>query len=135
MTEKHQLLTDQELENNFKTCKLSPVLFTHEAHLRLAYIHLNKYDKTEAIDTICTQLATFDRLCGSGTKFNRELTVIGMEIVDECMQQINPRTFRDLICACPELKENFKALVRKKTQANPLQTLSKEGMKRSVQFS
>jgi hypothetical protein len=37
--EKHLELTDLEFEANFKNCSLNPDIFSHEAHLRLAWIH------------------------------------------------------------------------------------------------
>ncbi|MCK0131001.1 DNA-binding protein [Flavobacteriaceae bacterium F08102] len=135
MTEKHLLLTDHELVSNIKNCELSPVLFTHEAHLRLAYIHLTNYDKATAIESLCSQLAQFDRQCGSGTKFDKKLTEISVEIVDEFIKKNKPKDFRSLICSCPVLKHDFKSLVRQKMQVLPIKIRSKKSVKRSVQFS
>ena len=44
--EKHYQLSDEEFEQQFQNCLLSPVLFTHEAHLRLAFIHILKYGES-----------------------------------------------------------------------------------------
>ena len=36
--EQHYTLTDNEFEKQFQTSSLDPAIFTHEAHLRLAWI-------------------------------------------------------------------------------------------------
>ncbi len=54
--EKHVDLTDAEFEDKFKSCELKPEIFSHEAHIRLAWIHVMKYRVEAAIQTICSQL-------------------------------------------------------------------------------
>ena len=49
MTEKHHLLTNDEFEEKFESCTLPACYFTHEAHLRLAYIHIKKHGVKQAI--------------------------------------------------------------------------------------
>jgi hypothetical protein len=41
-TEKHLDLSDNEFEKQFINCELSPDIFSHEAHLRLAWINIKK---------------------------------------------------------------------------------------------
>jgi hypothetical protein len=43
MKELHFSLTDIEFENQFENGTLKPELFSHEAHVRLAWIHIKKY--------------------------------------------------------------------------------------------
>ena len=45
-------LTDDELEQRFENCLIDAALFTHEAHLRLAWIHIEKYGVEKAINNI-----------------------------------------------------------------------------------
>ncbi len=46
--EKHLELTDTEFEKQFYTWQLNPADFSHEAHLRLAWVHVKKYGINEA---------------------------------------------------------------------------------------
>lgn len=44
----HHQLNDQQFEEQFQNCTFDPTLFTHEAHLRLAWIHkATKYSYLE----------------------------------------------------------------------------------------
>ena len=52
-------LTDLEFENQFKDCTLNPELFTHEAHLRLTWIHINKYGAEKAESSIPSQIIAY----------------------------------------------------------------------------
>jgi len=112
MTEKHHLLTDQQFEKQFKNCTLSPNLFTHEAHLRLAYIHLTKYGLNKAIKNLCKQIANFDQKFGDGTKFNKTVTIASAQIVHHFINKSKSVYFRNLLKEFPRLKNNFLSLVK-----------------------
>ena len=61
----HYQLTDSEFESAFREGTLSPALFDHEAHLRLAWIHLRTYGLDQAISNICSQLKAFTIKAGA----------------------------------------------------------------------
>jgi hypothetical protein len=48
----HFELSDELFEEQFQNCQLNPALFNHEAHLRLAWIHITKYGIDKAIENI-----------------------------------------------------------------------------------
>lgn len=112
MTEKHQLLSDQEFEDQFKKCTLAPVLFTHEAHLRLTYIQITKYGLKKAVDNLCVQIANFDKKFGKGTKFNAKLTKASTEVVNYFINKAKALDFRGLLEEFPKLKTNFLGLLK-----------------------
>jgi len=113
MTEKHQLLTDPQFETQFQNCTLAPVLFTHEAHLRLAYIHLAKYGLQRAIENLNEQIKHFDAKFGTGMKFNKTLTTASAKVVHHFMKKAKARNFKDLLKEFPRLKHNFVALLNR----------------------
>ena len=47
--EPHYALSDPEFEKQFESAVLDPKFFSHEAHLRLAWIHVTKYGVERAI--------------------------------------------------------------------------------------
>ncbi|HHC78969.1 MAG TPA: hypothetical protein ENK46_03740 [Flavobacteriia bacterium] len=112
MTEKHLLLTNQQFEEKFKNCTLSPVLFTHEAHLRLAYIHIKKYGLAKAIKNLCHQISTFDKTFGDGTKFNKTVTIAATKVVYHFINKSKSVDFRGMIEEFPRLKSNFLGLIK-----------------------
>lgn len=111
MEKNHFQLSDAEFADHFEKTSLDPSLFTHEAHLRLAYIHIRDYGVEKAVENICRQIKRFDQKHGSGTKFNVTITHAAIFAVQHFMQRNNTASFPELIQQFPELKNNFKNLI------------------------
>jgi len=109
--EKHFELTDLEFESSFKNCTLNPEIFSHEAHLRLAWIHITKYGEEAAIQNICTQLIKFVEFAGAKGKYNQTLTIAAIKAVYHFINKSGSDTFQDFILEFPRLKYNFKDLM------------------------
>lgn len=112
MTEKHHLLTNDEFEEKFESCKLPACYFTHEAHLRLAYIHIGKYGVKQAIKNMSGQIINFDNKYGDGTKFNKRLTIASAKIVQHFMEKSKAVDFKGMLLEFPVLRDNFCDLLR-----------------------
>lgn len=63
--ENHFDLSDSDFEKKFSSYQLNPAHFTHEAHLRLAWIHINKYGIGQAKKNIQYQLQKFVEFVGA----------------------------------------------------------------------
>ena len=109
--EHHSTLSDKEFENQFSNGTLDPGVFTHEAHLRLAWIHITTYGVTKSIDTISAQLQKFVALAGEKEKFNMTVTVAAIRAVYHFMRSSTTTNFQDFIDENPRLKNNFKELL------------------------
>ena len=109
--EKHFNLSDFDFEQKFIRCKLSPSEFTHEAHLRLAWINISKYGIKQAEDNIQTQLQKFVEFAGSKGKYNTTLTIAATKAVYHFMMKSNTNNFKDFITEFPRLKYNFRELM------------------------
>jgi len=107
----HFSLSDEVFEQQFADTTLAPQLFSHEAHLRLAWIHIQKYGKDQAIANVCNQIQRFDRTHGDGTMFNRTVTVAAVEAVANFMGKIEASDFTNFINQAPRLRNNLKDLV------------------------
>ena len=107
----HLDLDDASFENQFRNLALSPNLFTHEAHLRLAWIHLEKYGEKQAIENVCSQILNFTSVLGQEDKFNRTLTIAGVKAVHHFRQKSVSNNFLDFIKEFPRLNYNFKELI------------------------
>ncbi len=114
----HFQLTDEQLVNQFADCSLSPNLFNHEAHLRLAFIHLKNQGEAKAIENICTQIKAFDVTHGDGNKYNEIVTIAAVKIVNHFMGKIRSTTFDDFIKRFPQLVHAFKGLVNQHYSAD-----------------
>lgn len=108
----HFELNNTQFEQQFKSCELNPTLFSHEAHLRLAYIHIGKYGHDQAITNVCNQLAAYVTYLGTTDKYNTTLTVAAVKAVYHFMQKSKVNDFKGFIAEFPQLKYEFKRLMQ-----------------------
>jgi len=107
----HFQLTDSQFEQDFQNASLDPKLFDHEAHLRLAWIHINAYGIDTAIDTIARQLKNYTKSLGAEDKYNETVTIAAIRAVYHFMLKSESDNFMDFIMEFPRLKLNFKELL------------------------
>ncbi|MEM9077628.1 MAG: hypothetical protein AAGC43_11330 [Bacteroidota bacterium] len=104
-------MTDSEFEKQFEVGELPPELFTHEAHIRLAWINIGKYGVENAITNIVSQIQAYTAKLGVPEKFNTTLTVAAVRAVYHFMLKNNAENFISFIKNNPKLKNNFKELM------------------------
>jgi hypothetical protein len=104
-------MNDAMFEAQFKATVLDPAVFSHEAHLRLAWIHIKKYGVETAIVNICSQLKAFVEILGAGDKYNETLTIAAIRTVHHFMLKSDTADFNVFIRQFPRLKYNFKDLM------------------------
>ena len=109
--ENHFDLSDSDFENKFISCELNPSDFTHEAHLRLVWININKYGIKQAEKNIQIGLKNFVEFVGAKDKYNMTLTLAAIKAVYHFMLKSNSDNFKDFITEFPRLKYNFKELM------------------------
>ena len=91
----HFDLDDDCFEASFRDSSLDPALFNHEAHLRLAWIHINKYGVEQAVRNICPQIQSFDRKYGDGSKYHETVTVAAIRAVNHFNEKSLSTNFSD----------------------------------------
>lgn len=104
-------LLDSEFEKLFRNTALNPSLFNHEAHLRLAWIHIQKYGVEQAKINIHNQIKSFVVHVGAEDKYNITLTIAAIEAVNHFIGKSRSNTFKEFIAEFPQLKNNFKGLI------------------------
>nr|WP_299381950.1 hypothetical protein [Allomuricauda sp.] len=109
--ESHHHLSDTIFEASFSDASLNPQLFTHEAHLRLAWIYIKKYGIDKAESKICDEIRQFDKIHGDGTKFNMTVTVAAVKMVHHFIKKSDSVTFSAFINQFPRLVTRFKVLL------------------------
>jgi hypothetical protein len=107
----HFELSDLEFEKHFADHKIDPSIFNHEAHLRLAWIHINNYGVETAVANICRQLKSFVEFLGVYEKYNETLTIAAIKAVYHFKLKSKTNNFQDFIIENPRLKNNFKDLI------------------------
>jgi hypothetical protein len=109
--ELHQTLSDAEFELQFRACTLDPAVFTHEAHLRLAWIHIKQFGIEAAIENVNAQLLRFVAHVGAADKFNKTVTIAALHAVHHFIKRSGSDNFQDFIQEFPRLKTDFRALM------------------------
>ncbi len=108
----HSNLSDSDFLLQFSNCTLAPALFTHEAHLRLAWLHIKLYGVIQAEENIQTELRSFVNHVGAQNKYHVTLTVAAVKIVGHFMAKSNTNNFQEFINENPQLNTNFKELIK-----------------------
>ncbi|MBT31671.1 MAG: hypothetical protein CMO01_18600 [Thalassobius sp.] len=109
--EKHFQLSDAVFELQFEEGRLDPAMFSHEAHLRLAWIHLHNYGMERACNNICCQIKNYASQLGLKDKYNKTVTVAAIKAVYHFMLKSSADNFKDFIRESPRLKNAFKDLI------------------------
>jgi len=109
--ETHFDFSDSDFLAHFNTCELDPTLFSHEAHLRLAYLNIKKHGPTEAEQVIQEQLKRYVAHQGAQDKYNTTLTLAACKAVQHFMAKATAADFTGFITEFPRLKHNFKDLM------------------------
>ncbi len=112
MSNSHWDLSDNEFEAQFFSCQLKPELFSHEAHLRLAWIKITKNGVQKAEEDIQSQIKSFVKHVGAEDKYHTTLTLAAIKIVNQFIQKSESGSFKDFISEFPRLKSNFKELIQ-----------------------
>ena len=107
----HFELSDGEFEQQFQNCTLDPELFTHEAHLRLAWIHIHQYGNEAAEENVSNQLKKFVASVGAEDKYHETVTIAAVKAVYHFMLQSKTRNFPDFIEENKQLLTHFKNLL------------------------
>ena len=109
----HFQVDDIAFEVMFESAELPQNLFTHEAHLRLAWMYILKYGEEEAVRKICAQLLNYDIKNGKGDKFHMTVTVAGLKVVSHFIKKSKSDDFMEFTIEFPQLKSGFKELLCK----------------------
>lgn len=110
-TKDHTSLSDKEFESQFENYKLKPSMFSHEAHLRLAYIHIRKYGTLQAEINMCVQIKGFAESLGVMDKFNKTVTIASVKAMDHFMNKAHSDNFPDFIKEFPRLLTDFRGII------------------------
>lgn len=111
LMEQHYTLTDSEFEQQFASASLDPAVFSHEAHLRLAWLHLDRYGLEKAIEHITEQLKNFTAAVGAVDKYNETVTIAAIHAVNHFKMRSGCREFASFIAENGRLKTNFRDLM------------------------
>jgi len=107
----HFDFSDSEFLDQFMNCKFDPAYFSHEAHLRLAWININRFGIKKAEENIQNQLKNYVEFVGVKDKYNTTLTIAAIKAVYHFILKSKSDNFKDFMIEFPRLKTHFKELM------------------------
>lgn len=116
--ENHIELTDLQFENQFEDCSLNAKLFTHEAHIRLAWIHITKYGIQKAEENINKQILNYVTALNAKDKYNATVTIAGIKVVNHFILHSATENFGQFMQENKSLFTDFKGLLMSHYKTN-----------------
>ncbi len=107
----HFQLSDEEFEQQFAQQTIDPTLFSHEAHVRLTWIHIKKYGLERATENMQKQIFDFACFHNGEGKYHTTITVAAVQIIYHFMQQSKSITFVEFVSEFPKVVGNFQTLL------------------------
>lgn len=127
----HFELSDLEFEGRFSSKKLAPYTFTHEAHLRLVWIHITKYGAKQGEKNVRKQIENYVAYLSADDKYHVTLTAAATKVIHQFMKKSRSSGFKEFLTEFPELKADFKELVQSRYSFNIFE--SKEAKTRYIE--
>ena len=104
-------LKDDAFEQLFESASFPSEEFNHKNHLRLAWIHLQKYGLDQAIKNVVIQLKDYVNKLGAQDKFHMTLTVAAVHIMNHFKDKASYKDFDICLDEHPILLNDFKKLL------------------------
>lgn len=111
MNSKAVKCTEDDLINGLIQGTLPPSAFDHEAHLRMAWILLERYDVSRAMEKASSIIKSYVTHVGATDKYNETLTQAAVRVVNHFKQKNTSPSFDAFVEEFPRLKFNFKELI------------------------
>lgn len=93
-------MTDSEFLLAFEECTYPFSLWTHETHVRMAWIYLTRHDYHEAIAKIRRGIQRYAGANGGAHGYHETLTIAWARVITS---RLGPRTFEKFRAANPDL--------------------------------
>lgn len=104
-------ISDSEFLNQFEALTLDPKYFSHNGHLRLAWLYLNSSDLNEAIDKVTTGISNYANSLGATDKFQHTLTEAIVRIMAMRIEKHPTNSFASFLQANPDLVKDIWGVV------------------------
>lgn len=118
----HRTLSDDELERQLIDGSLPAEWFGHEAHLRLAWIYVQRYPLAQAQAATGHCIQCYVQHLGAMDKYHHTLTLAAVQVVAHFAEQTQASDFEGLLEAMPRLRTHFMDLMHQHYSPERLQS-------------
>nr|WP_294945265.1 hypothetical protein [uncultured Mucilaginibacter sp.] len=95
----HHNLNNQEFLRQIETVTIDPELFNHEAHIRMAWLYLNEFEKDTALGRISAGIKGIDAKYAGGMKYHHTITMVFANSMVALMQGKIHKTWQEFVAA------------------------------------
>ncbi|KXU89136.1 hypothetical protein CI15_08800 [Paraburkholderia monticola] len=103
--------TDDEFLEAFLTCRLPPSAFNHRNHLRVAWIHLQRFPLDEAIERACAGIARYAAHLGVPHRYHRTMTEALIRLMAGAGASDPSVSFEDFLARAPAFSGAWRTLI------------------------
>ena len=96
-------MTDDEFLQQIEGCTLPKAAFNHRNHVRLAWLYLNDRQAGDPDARIAATIQRYASSMGAATKYDHELTMRWMRLMEAAIAATPAGSFEAFIAARPEL--------------------------------
>ena len=96
-------MRDREFVEAFEACTLPPDLFSHRAHVRLAWLYLNEDALLPTLTRYSEGIKRYAGSLGASAKYHETITWAFLFLIHERMQRATHATFDDFANANADL--------------------------------
>ena len=95
--EEHLKLSDEEFVCQLIDCSLDLSLFSHQAHLRFAWLQIGKYGIEQATEEVRDKLKKYIYSLGEDCKYNETVTIAAVYAIGRLKEKSKTNRFIDFI--------------------------------------
>jgi hypothetical protein len=95
----------------FLACRLPPSAFNHRNHLRVAWIHLQRFPLDEAIERTCASIARYAAHLGAQERYHRTMTEALIRLMAHAGASDPSLSFEGFLAHAPAFSGDCRTLV------------------------
>ncbi len=97
-------MTDDDFLRDFEACRIPKALWTHEAHVRMAWLYLGRQPLQEVIPLVRRRIQRYNYSLGNKTGYHETVTVAYLTLIDDRLDRsaTNP-SFAEFSASHPDL--------------------------------
>ena len=118
-----QPLSDEDFIAAFLECRLDAKCFDHRAHVRIAWLMLNRYPLEAAVERICSGIARFATHVGARDTYNRTMSEALARLMAHGGAGSSAMTWDDFIHANPWLVSDIRGMLARHYSTERLDSL------------
>ena len=109
----NETMSDEEFFERFEGGALDARIFSHSAHVKMAWIYLGKYDLPEALHNFSRALKNFAKVNNAPALYHETITFAYLSLIHERIQRDGGRTWVEFALTNPDIFDWKESILKK----------------------